>query len=227
MRAAGAALAVLALAACSQPAQQKAAEAPALPPPMATDAPAGQYELDPEHASLIFRVDHLGFSNFTGRFARWNVTLDLDPAHPENASVSATIDPASFEVDRPAPGFLDEIKGPSFLNAAGFPQMTFRSTRVERTGADTARVTGDFSFRGQTHPVTLEVKFNGGYPGMSLDPHARVGFAVRGALKRSDFGFSSGLPPPGTKFGVGDEVTFEINCELTGPDWTPPQPSNG
>ncbi|MES1158734.1 MAG: YceI family protein [Terricaulis silvestris] len=215
-------VALVALAACSQPApHQQAAETNA-PPPTTTTAPAGAYAVDPEHASLILHVEHLGFSNFTARFARWDAHLDLDPAHPENASVTATIDPASFEIDRPAAGFLDTIRGPQWLDAAGSPQMTFRSTKVERTGADTARVTGALSLRGQTHPVTLEVKFNGGYPGMSLDPHARIGFSAHGALSRSQFGMNVGLPPAGSKFGVSDQVNFEIETELTGPAWSAP-----
>lgn len=215
---------LLALAACSQPAQHHAEQTP-LPPPVQTDAPAGAYTLDPAHGSLIFRVEHMGFSRFTARFAHWDAELNLDPAHPEAASVTATIDPASIQSDNPPAGFIEMLAGPEWLDTRDFPRMTFRSTRVERTGADTARVVGDLSFHGQTHPVTLNVKFNGGYPGMALDPHARIGFSANGVLSRSQFGLAVGLPPAGTKFGVGDQVAFEIEAELSGPAWRPPSAS--
>lgn len=60
---------------------------------VAPDIPAGEYRLDPSHASLIFRVNHLGFSHFTSQFRSFGATLMLDPKHPEQARVTATIDP--------------------------------------------------------------------------------------------------------------------------------------
>ena len=100
--------------------------------------------------------------------------------------------------------------------------MSFRSTKIAPTGADSADVTGDLTLHGVTRPVTLKVVYNGGYPGMSLDPHARVGFSAHGALNRSDFGISGGLPPAGTTFGVGDRVDIAIETEMNGPAFTPP-----
>ncbi|MGE0044839.1 MAG: YceI family protein [Hyphomonadaceae bacterium] len=220
--------AALALAACSQPQQQQTAAQQAPPPaaqenaPDVSALPAGEYRLDPAHASLIFRVDHLGFSNYTGRFTRWDATLNLDPANPGAATVTATIDPRSLDADRAPAGFLDDLRGADWLNAAQFPQMTFRSTSVEVTGPRTARITGDFTFRGVTAPVTLEARFNGGYAGHPLDPNARIGFSARGTLNRSAFGLAEGIPAPGTTMGVSDAVEFIIESEFSGPAWTPP-----
>jgi polyisoprenoid-binding protein YceI len=225
--------AALVLAACSPapaPQQQAAPAAPtaaAAPTPSVEGLPAGAYTLDKAHGSLIFRIDHLSFSHFTGRFARWDAALQLDPQHPENASVSATIDPRSLETDNPPAGFLTMLRGGEWLNAPQFPQITFRSTHVERTGANTARITGDFTFHGVTKPLTLEATFNGGYAGNVYDRHARLGFSAHGTVKRSDFGMSIGLPPPGTNMGVGDDVEFIIESEFSGPAWTPPPGQEG
>jgi len=221
------AAALIALTACSPaPApQQAAAPAPAVAAvrtPSVEGLPAGAYHLDKAHGSLIFRIDHLSFSHFTGRFARWDANLQLDPQHPETASITATIDPRSLESDNPPDGFLNMLRGAEWLNAPQFPEITFRSTHVEMTGANTARITGDFTFRGVTKPVTLEATFNGGYPGNIYDRNARLGFSAHGAVKRSDFGMSIGLPPPGTNMGVGDDVEFIIESEFSGPAWTPP-----
>jgi polyisoprenoid-binding protein YceI len=221
------AAALVALTACSPaPApQQAAAPAPQVattPAPSVEGLPAGAYTLDKAHGSLLFRIDHLSFSHFTGHFARWDATLQLDPQHPAAASVTATIDPRSLETDNPPAGFLNMLRGAEWLNAPQFPEMMFRSTRIEMTGPNTARITGDFTFHGVTKPVTLEATFNGGYAGNVYDRHARLGFSAHGTIKRSDFGVSIGLPPPGTNMGVSDNVEFIIESEFNGPAWTPP-----
>jgi polyisoprenoid-binding protein YceI len=97
--------------------------------------------------------------------------------------------------------------------------MSFRSTKVMVTGKDTARITGDFTLHGATHPVTLKAKFNGGYPGMAMDPHARIGFSAHGVFRRSEFGMGIGVPAPGSTMGVGDAVEVMIEAEFTGPAW--------
>lgn len=185
--------------------------------PAKTEAPSGDYTLDKAHSTIVFGVDHISFSTYVGQFAGIDGRLKLDVADPTQSSVEIAIDTKSLVIPAPPAGFLDTLLGDKWLGATAFPSMTFRSTKVELTGADTARVTGDFTLRGITHPVVLEVTFNGGYAGHPYDPHARVGFSARGSLKRSVFGVSEGLPPPGSTMGVGDEVSFEIETEWNGP----------
>ncbi len=84
-------------------------------------------------------------------------------------SVTASIDAKSIAHDNPPAGFLAQLAGPGFLDAGKYPQMSFRSTKVAPTGADSADVTGDLTLHGVTRPVTLKVVYNGGYPGMALD----------------------------------------------------------
>jgi len=189
--------------------------------PKSEPAPAGVYTLDKAHASIVFRVDHLGFSRFTGRMGSFDVRLWFDPAHPEKSRVEAGIDPASLASDNPPAKFLAMLHGAEWLDAAKFPAITFRSRRVVVTGAGTARIEGDFTLHGVTHPLALEAKFNGGYSGNPYDPHARVGFSAHGNFKRSAYGITAGLPPPGTHFGVGDDVDVAIEAELNGPAWHP------
>jgi len=215
----------LALAACGQP-QQTTDHATASPAPVeaqvASTAPAGAYTIDKVHSSLIVRLDHLSYSQFTARFVRWDAQLQFDPNAPEHSQINVTIDPRSIASDNPPDGFIDIMRGTEFLSAAQFPNITFRSTRVERTGPNTANIVGDLTLRGVTKPVTLQARFNGGYGGMQLDPHARVGFSAHGTFKRSDFGMSYGIPAPGTTMGVGDDVSVTIEAELTGPAWVAP-----
>jgi polyisoprenoid-binding protein YceI len=225
---------VLTFAACGPAPEKKeekteaapptAATAPAVPAPIVpvvTEAPAGTYKLDKSHASLDFRVDHIGFSNYTARFANFDAELQLDPKNPGASSVTATIDTKSLTLPAPPKGFLDELLNDKWLGGAKFPQMTFKSTKVELTGPNTARITGDLTLKGTTAPVTLDATFNGGYAGHPYDPNARIGFSARGTLNRSAFGVSEGIPPPGSTMGVSDAVEIVIEAEFNGPPKAP------
>lgn len=190
--------------------------------PAASTAPVppGDYTLDKAHSTLLFRVDHLGFSHFTARFKRFDAQLHFDPKQLTASQLNVTVDATSIETDYPDPKTLDfnaQLQGEQWLNTAKYPQMTYRSTKIESTGPKSVRVTGDLTLRGVTKPVVLNVTYNGGYAGHPMDPHARVGFSAHGTLKRSDFGIAFGIPAPGTTMGVSDEVEIIIECEFSGP----------
>jgi polyisoprenoid-binding protein YceI len=179
--------------------------------------PAGAYTVDKAHTSLIFRVSHLGFSTYTGRFTRVDAKLQFDPRHFDKSSVDVTIDPRSIEADNAPSGFLQTLAGDQWLDADRFPQMSFRTKAVQSTGPDSFRLVGELTLHGVTRPITLDAHYNGGYAGHPFDPHARVGFSARGTFKRSDFGVSYGIPAPGSSFGVGDEVAVTLESEFSGP----------
>jgi polyisoprenoid-binding protein YceI len=175
------------------------------------DIPAGRYQLDKNHASLTFRVLHMGLSHYTARFTRFDATVDLDPNDLAASRVEATIHPASVETDYPGEKDFDrEIASgdPGFLEAAKFPRMRFVSKRVEPTGERTLRVTGDLTMKGVTRPVSLDVEI----VGAKLHPFRKqpaFGIAARGALDRSQWGVSGYLPDI-----VADRVQLEIHAEL-------------
>ena len=216
---AAAAATSLVLAGCSPPkpaAEPKSAAAPAAPKAPASDAPAGEYKMDLSHTSVTFRVNHIGFSRYTARFTKADGTLVFDPANPANQSVTATIDARSVQTNYPEPQKLDfdtQVET-QFLGADKHPTITFRSTKIEPTGPNTAKVTGDLTLRGVTKPTVLDVTFNGGYKPNAMDG-ARIGFSAHGTIKRSDFGITYGLPAPGTNMGVFDEVEIIIETEFT------------
>jgi len=215
-----------ALAACSPPAQ-KAGEPPAKTAtaagpstPKPTDAPAGEYKADPSHTSLIFRVNHLGLSNYTARFTKVDATMQFAPKTPSAITLTAEVDPKSLETDfpLPTPDFDAQLTGKSWLDAAQFPTISYRTTKVEVTGPDTATVTGDLTLHGVTRPLILAAKFNGGYPAGGMDPeNARIGFSASGVLKRSEFGISYGIPAPGSNLRASDAVEIIIAAEFIQP----------
>ena len=217
-----AACAVALLAGCGQKPTTEKTEAPAASGPITpaqTDLPAGTYKVDPAHTSVTFRVNHIGMSHYTARFTRTDASLQLDPAKPDAAQLDVTVDPKSLETDNADKtyDFDAMLTGPDWLDAAKFPKIAFRSTKIELTGPKTAKITGDFTLHGVTKPLVLETTFNGGYTGHPMDPNARIGFSARGTLKRSDYGVSLGVPKPGSTLGVSDEVEVIVETEFTGP----------
>jgi polyisoprenoid-binding protein YceI len=187
---------------------------PAVAAPAAPQPPAGAYVMDKAHTSVTFRVNHLGFSHYTARFATVDGKLKFDPAAPATMAVEATIDPQSLELNSPPAGFHDDLMGKNWFNAATFKAITFKSTKVEPTGANTAKVTGDFTLHGVTKPVTLDVTYNGGWPANAMDG-ARIGFSAHGSFKRSAFGMGMGVPAPGSSMGVSDDVDVAIETEFS------------
>jgi polyisoprenoid-binding protein YceI len=133
--------------------------------------------------------------------------------NPDGILSSAPFSSHLSQIRRPAPvlGFSHDT--------AHFPELTYGSTQVEVTGANTLRIHGELTLHGVTRPVLLNGTFNGGCAGHPMDPHARVGFSAHGSFKRSEFGVSLGVPPPGTQFGVGDEIDVTIETELSGPPY--------
>lgn len=196
------------------------------PAPSIEKIPAGDYKLDPAHSTFMFKVSHLGFSNFTLWFDTFSADLKLDPANPSTATLTASVDPASLTIHAPPAGFQEELRGEQYLGARQFPQITFKSTGIKMSGPNTADVTGDLMLHGVTKPVTLTMTYNGGYEGHIYEPRARIGFSARGTFKRSDFGIGGGVPKDGTNMGVSDDVQVVIESEFLGPEMKdPPKPA--
>lgn len=226
------AVAVL-LAACGKSPEQ-AQDAPATEPKVAAaadiKAPAGSYKLDPNHTSLTVRLKHMGLADYVMRFMTYDVQLTLDPAKPENSSVSVTVDPKSIRTDyqgdykathpdSPFGSFEESIaRGDKMLNADKFPDITFKSTKVEKAG-DRFRITGDLAFLGQTRPMTLEATVSGSMEKHPFTQRGAVGFAAVGTFTRSEWGMT------GTQQYLGDAVTVEFNGEFQQAEPTEPAPA--
>lgn len=183
-----------------------AAVASAAPSTDPSKMPAGTYVLDPQHASLIARVSHGGFSRYTIRFRITDARYSWDPASPQTAQVEATVDPASFDSGL---GKADAAMAESFLKVKRFPVARFVSTSIQPGEGGKGAMAGDLTLHGVTRPVTFEVTWNGYDAGIF---GRRSGFSARGVIKRSDFGIDYLLKPP---LGfVGDEVELILELEF-------------
>jgi polyisoprenoid-binding protein YceI len=193
-------------------------------------APAGTYKLDPNHATLAVKLKHMGLADYVMHFLKFDVQLTLDPAKPENSSVSVTIDPTSVRTDfqgdykashkdSPYNTFEESIaRGDKMLNSDKFPTITFKSTKVEKQG-DAFRITGDLAFLGQTRPVTLDATVSGSHEKHPFTQVGAVGFAAAGTFTRSEWGMT------GTQQYLGDAVTVEFNGEFQQAAPTEPAPA--
>ncbi len=221
---------VLALAACGGPKPAAPAvetvEAPivetvaAPAEPEVFFAPAGTYTLDKGHASITWKVNHLGLSNYTGRFTDFDATLVYNPADVAASGISATINPLSVETDYPGDfkaGHKDSkfatwdeelAKNPEWFNAIAHPQIKFEATEITKISNSSGKVTGNLTFLGVSKPVTLDVTYNGGMESPWAPGTHKVGFSGRTVLKRSDFGMKGGLP------FVGEDVEVIIEAEF-------------
>jgi polyisoprenoid-binding protein YceI len=224
MRLLFAAAAVLTLAACNQTAETPATSET---PPVEVNAPTGEYALDPHHSTVTIRAQHFGLAQYTLRFNKVTGALNFNAENPTQSTVQATVDVTSL--DTPYTGdrdFDSELQNSSWLDSAEFGTATFTSTAVESTGPSTARVTGDLTIRGQTHPITLDVTYDG-----SHSPHplgfqtSSIGFSARGTLLRSQYGINE-LQPRAGNDGVSDQVELAIEAEFTRPIENAPAPGN-
>ncbi len=207
MRRAGASLAALILALAALSGCNSLARLLFTPDidPAAADLTPGDFALDPLHAALIFRINHLGFADYIGRFEGFDAQLSGDPGNPEAAVITARIDMTSLNVANP--DFAAELMGPGWFDASRFPAATFRSQSIRRTGEETAEIDGELTLRGMTQPVMLSARLNGS----AYDPLRRadvVGFSASTEISRSAFGISrfSGL--------LTDTVRIEIEAEF-------------
>jgi polyisoprenoid-binding protein YceI len=179
------------------------------------EAPSGNYVIDLTHASIIWKVSHMGLSKYPARFVKFDGSLAFDATKPENSKLVVNIDPTSIRTEFPDKATKDfdaELStSKDWFNSVAFPQITFVSKSVTRTGSSTANILGDLTFLGVTKPVTLKATYNGSMKKHMFTGQPMLGFSATGKLKRSDFGFSKYLPM------IGDEVSLDIEAEFTQP----------
>jgi polyisoprenoid-binding protein YceI len=167
--------------------------------------PVGRYEVDPDHTSITFDVDHFKYSRFTIRFDRKQGQLDWTEGGLTASNATITIDAASIDTNVP---LLDKmVKSDSLLDVARYPEIRFASTRFERTGDSRGTLTGDLTIRGVTQPVTLNVTFNGFAPD-PLTKKDTLGFSADGHFSRGKFGLAMWYP------AVGDDIHVRIQAEF-------------
>lgn len=167
------------------------------------------WELDKSHSDVSFSVKHMMVSTVKGRFKSFDATIELDPAAVERSKVEATVDITSLDTQEEKRD--GHLKSADFFDAENHPKMTFKSTKVEKSGDD-LEVVGDLTIRGTTKAVTLK----GSLEGPAKDPWGgqRYGFSLNGAIEREDFGLVWNVALETGGVLVGKTVKIHIEGEL-------------
>jgi len=168
-----------------------------------------KWVVDASHTNVEFSVKHMMIATVRGRFGEVEGVIEGDPADLSSARFEATINAASIDTrqsDRD-----NHLRSADFFDVENHPKITFKSTRVEKTGENEYKVTGDLTIRGTTRPVTLDLTFEG----RGKDPWGgeRIALSATGKINRKDFGltWNAALETGGVL--VSDEVKLDLNVE--------------
>lgn len=186
-----------------------------------TDVDTARYGLERSHAFLFFKVGHSGgISDYRVDLTDFDATLDFNAAQPDESRLRVTINPLGLQTnypgdfkashaDSPYDSWNEALaRDPRWLNADAYPEITFTSQNIVRTGQGSGEVTGELSFLGLSQTVTLDVTYGGvanppWYGGRDV-----IGFTAETVLTRSDFGMDALLGP------IGDAVTVTFSGEF-------------
>ena len=168
---------------------------------------ADTYVFDKVHSTMGFQVRHL-FSKVPGKFDDFQGKIQFDEANPENSSVEVKIKTAS--VDTGVEMRDKDLRSANFFDVEKFPEITFTSKSVKRTGKTTGQVTGDLTMHGVTKEVVLNVELLG--TGAGPEGKTVSGWEAKTNLKRSDFGLTWNKMIEGTQM-VGDDVEIDLRVE--------------
>lgn len=169
-----------------------------------------KWAFDLVHSSINFTVRHMVVSKVRGRFTKWDGTLVMDEKDPSGGRVDVVIDAAS--IDTGVAQRDEHLRSGDFFDVGKNPTITFRSTRVEKTGEGALKVTGDLTMHGVTRPVVLDVE----YAGSANDPWGgvRAGFSAGTKLDRKDFGLTYNQLLETGGLVVGETVEIGIEAEM-------------
>lgn len=174
--------------------------------PLAFAQKAVTWTVDTTHASVVFKVNHMGFSDVYGYVSGLEGTITIDEAKPEKATFDLKIPAANIFTGTQKRD--DHLKGPDFFNVKQFPMITLKSKSVKKNG-EKYDITADLTLHGVTKPVTFT--FNRMKTGKDPFGNNRTGGDTTFKIKRSDFGMTY-MSKPGE---VGDEVELMVSLEAT------------
>ena len=167
---------------------------------------ADNYKIDPAHTSVGFSVRHMGVSNVKGHFDEFAGSVVLDNGSIKEATATIQVKSVNTGIEKRD----NHLRTADFFEAAKYPEITFKSKRVEKSGDQTVLI-GDFTMRGVTKELRVPVTVSG--PIKDPQGNSRIGLEAKTTVNRKDYGmkFNAVMETGGVM--VGEEVTIEINAE--------------
>jgi len=168
-----------------------------------------KWNIDLSHSGVNFSIRHMVISKVRGRFAKFTGVLNLDDEDITRSVVDATIDASSIDTgveQRDA-----HLRSADFFDVEKYPELRFRSTRIEKLDDDRFRVVGELTIRDVTREVALDVEGRG----RAKDPwgNERTGFVAKTTLDRKDFGLKWNQALEAGGVLVGDRVDIELDVQ--------------
>ena len=179
---------------------------------LSAPALAVAWQIDPAHSNVSFSVRHMMVSNVRGEFTKVSGTVEGDEKTPTQAVINATIDATSINTREAKRD--DHLKSADFLDVAKYPTITFKSKKIEPSGAGQFKVTGDLTLHGVTREVVLDVS---DVTPPIKDPmgKTRAGAQATTKIDRKDFGINWSKTMDGGGLLVGNDVDISIDVEAT------------
>ena len=163
--------------------------------------------IDPTHSEIGFKVKHMMFTNVSGKFNRFQATVEMEDDQFESAHISFGADVNSIDsnhVDRD-----NHLRSTDFFDVERFPKIGFISTAIDKVNEGQFRVTGELTIKDTTRPVTLDVE----YSGLLKDPwgNTKIGVSIAGKINRRDFGltWNAALETGGVLVGEDNKLIAE------------------
>jgi polyisoprenoid-binding protein YceI len=180
--------------------------------PLSIQAGTARYEIDPDHLSIGFLVDHIGYARTLGMFRKAEGAFSFDEQTGELTNLKVVVDTASVFSNHKKRD--EHLRSADFLNSKEFPEMVFTAESARRTGETTFVISGQLELLGKTRPLTLEATWNKSaeYPfggGLLEGKPYVMGVSAQGRILRSEFGMSYAVD----NGWVGDEVELIIEFE--------------
>ena len=167
------------------------------------------WQIDQSHSQITFSVRHMMISNVHGRFENFTGEVDFNEADPTRSTVDVRIEPASINTRDPKRD--GHLRSPDFFDASQFPEITFKSTRVEKLDEVHGRIFGDLTIRDVTHPVVLDTEYSGQ---SRMWGRTSAGFSASTRFNRKLWGLNWNQTLESGGLLVGDDINVNIELEI-------------
>ena len=174
---------------------------------------AGDYKLDPAHSVIGFTIRHNELNLVSGRFKDFTGTIHFDDKDVTRSAVEFKAKTESIDTGVEARD--KHLRTADFFEVAKYPELTFKSTRVERKGKDRYVLYGDLTIKGVTRQVALPFTITGAIK--DGRGNTRIGIAAQTTIDRRDYGITWGHALAGGGFDVGHDVTIDLHLEAMQP----------
>lgn len=170
---------------------------------------ATMWKLDKSHTSVNFSINHF-FSVVTGRFTSFDGNFNFDPANLQGSKADFTIAVKSVNTDDSKRD--EHLRSADFFNAKAFPNMTFKSTKIEKKSEKEYLVYGKLTIKDKTRDIVLPFKVTGEMEHPMMKGTIILGLSTNIKINRNDYGVGTG--DWAATMVVGDEVDINIHMEL-------------